>query len=43
MAHEFIINVDFKAVANVEAVDIAKRLQDYGYYFLFIKFRYLGV
>ena len=29
-AHEFIINADFKATANVEAIDIAKRLQDYG-------------
>ena len=27
VAHEFIINADFKATANVEAIDIAKRLQ----------------
>ena len=31
-AHEFIINADFKATANVEAIDIAKRLQDYGFH-----------
>lgn len=29
-AHEFIVNADFKASANIEAVDISKRLQDYG-------------
>lgn len=32
VAHEFIINADFKATANVEAIDIAKRLQDYGFH-----------
>ena len=26
-AHEFIINAEFKATANIEAIDIAKRLQ----------------
>ncbi len=32
-AHEFIIDVSrFKESANVEAVDIAKRLQDYGFH-----------
>lgn len=31
-AHEFIINADFKATANVEAIDIAKRLQDYSFH-----------
>ncbi|CAF4831471.1 unnamed protein product, partial [Rotaria socialis] len=32
-AHEFIIDVGrFKELANVEAVDIAKRLQDYGFH-----------
>lgn len=32
-AHEFIIDVSrFKASANVDAVDIAKRLQDYGFH-----------
>ena len=31
-AHEFIINADFKATSNVEAIDIAKRLQDYGFH-----------
>lgn len=31
-AHEFILNADFKATANVEAIDIAKRLQDYGFH-----------
>lgn len=31
MAHEFIIDCrEFKKTANVEVVDIAKRLQDYG-------------
>jgi len=31
VAHEFIIDVrNFKKTANVEAVDIAKRLMDYG-------------
>jgi glycine dehydrogenase len=31
VAHEFIIDVkDFKRTANIEAVDIAKRLMDYG-------------
>jgi glycine dehydrogenase len=32
VAHEFIINADFKGTANVEAIDIAKRLQDYGFH-----------
>ncbi|GAB6023860.1 hypothetical protein CHUAL_008599 [Chamberlinius hualienensis] len=33
VAHEFIIDVkDFKKTAHVEAVDIAKRLQDYGFH-----------
>ena len=32
VAHEFIINADFKATANVEAIDIAKRLQDYSFH-----------
>ena len=32
VAHEFIINADYKATANVEALDIAKRLQDYGFH-----------
>jgi glycine dehydrogenase len=32
VAHEFIINADFKASANVEAIDIAKRLQDYSFH-----------
>ncbi|XP_055598873.1 glycine dehydrogenase (decarboxylating), mitochondrial-like [Uranotaenia lowii] len=33
VAHEFIIDVrDFKKTANVEAVDIAKRLMDYGFH-----------
>jgi glycine dehydrogenase len=32
-AHEFIIDVrGFKKTANIEAVDIAKRLMDYGKY-----------
>jgi glycine dehydrogenase len=31
-AHEFIINADFKSTANVEVVDVAKRLQDYGFH-----------
>lgn len=32
-AHEFIMDVSrFKESANVEAVDIAKRLQDYGFH-----------
>lgn len=31
VAHEFIINADFKR-ENVEAIDIAKRLQDYGFH-----------
>ncbi len=32
-AHEFIIDVShFKERANIEAVDIAKRLQDYGFH-----------
>jgi glycine dehydrogenase len=31
VAHEFIIDVrDFKKTANIEAVDLAKRLMDYG-------------
>ncbi|XP_057374547.1 glycine dehydrogenase (decarboxylating), mitochondrial-like [Daphnia carinata] len=33
VAHEFIIDVkDFKRTANIEAVDIAKRLMDYGFH-----------
>ena len=33
VAHEFIIDVrPFKKTANVEAVDIAKRLMDFGYH-----------
>lgn len=32
VAHEFIINADFKSYANIETVDIAKRLQDYGFH-----------
>lgn len=33
VAHEFIIDVrDFKKSANIEPVDIAKRLQDYGFH-----------
>ncbi|XP_071034253.1 glycine dehydrogenase (decarboxylating), mitochondrial isoform X3 [Parasteatoda tepidariorum] len=33
VAHEFIIDVrDLKKTANVEAMDIAKRLQDYGFH-----------
>ena len=31
VAHEFIIDCrEFKKTANVEVVDVAKRLQDYG-------------
>jgi glycine dehydrogenase len=31
-AHEFILDVrEFKESAGIEAIDIAKRLQDYGY------------
>lgn len=31
VAHEFILDVrPFKKTANIEAVDVAKRLQDYG-------------
>lgn len=33
VAHEFILDVrDFKRTANIEAVDIAKRLMDYGFH-----------
>ncbi|XP_052865219.1 glycine dehydrogenase (decarboxylating), mitochondrial [Anopheles cruzii] len=33
VAHEFIVDVrDFKKTANIEAVDIAKRLMDYGFH-----------
>lgn len=33
VAHEFIMDVrDFKKTANIEAVDIAKRLMDYGFH-----------
>jgi glycine dehydrogenase len=32
VAHEFIVNADFKTSANVEAIDIAKRLQDYSFH-----------
>lgn len=35
VAHEFIIDVrDLKKTAGIEAVDIAKRLMDYGKYLL---------
>ena len=31
VAHEFILDIrPFKKTANIEAVDVAKRLQDYG-------------
>jgi glycine cleavage system protein P-like pyridoxal-binding family len=30
VAHEFIINAEFKQTADIDTVDIAKRLQDYG-------------
>jgi glycine dehydrogenase len=34
-AHEFILDVrEFKGSAGIEAIDIAKRLQDYGYHSL---------
>lgn len=33
VAHEFILDIrDLKKTANVEAVDIAKRLMDYGFH-----------
>lgn len=33
VAHEFIVDIrDFKKTANIEAVDIAKRLMDYGFH-----------
>ncbi|XP_066601084.1 glycine dehydrogenase (decarboxylating), mitochondrial [Prorops nasuta] len=33
VAHEFILDIrDFKKTANIEAVDIAKRLMDYGFH-----------
>lgn len=33
VAHEFIIDIrEFKKTANIEAVDIAKRLMDYGFH-----------
>lgn len=33
VAHEFILDIrDFKRTANIEAVDIAKRLMDYGFH-----------
>jgi glycine dehydrogenase len=33
VAHEFIIDVrPFKKTANIEAVDIAKRLMDFGFH-----------
>lgn len=33
VAHEFILDVrDLKKTANIEAVDIAKRLMDYGFH-----------
>jgi glycine dehydrogenase len=36
-AHEFIIDAkDFKKTAGVEAMDIAKRLQDYGMVCIFL-------
>jgi glycine dehydrogenase len=32
-AHEFILDArEFKESAGIEAIDIAKRLQDYGYH-----------
>lgn len=38
-AHEFIIDAkDFKKTAGIEAIDIAKRLQDYGTYTIFFNF-----
>lgn len=41
VAHEFILDVrPFKKTANIEAADVAKRLQDYGrrtrFYYCFI-------
>lgn len=39
VAHEFIIDCrEFKKTAGIEVMDIAKRLQDYGVYFLFSVF-----
>lgn len=36
VAHEFILDVrEFKTTANVEVIDIAKRLMDYGIVFFF--------
>jgi glycine dehydrogenase len=36
-AHEFILDArEFKETAGIEAIDIAKRLQDYGYHPLFL-------
>ncbi len=33
MAHEFVVDLKgFKATANIDATDIAKRLQDYGFH-----------
>ena len=33
MAHEFIVDCrDFKKSANIEVMDVAKRLADYGMY-----------
>lgn len=33
VAHEFIVDIrDFKKTANIEAVDVAKRLMDYGFH-----------
>lgn len=33
VAHEFILDIrDFKRTANIEAVDVAKRLMDYGFH-----------
>lgn len=33
VAHEFIIDIrDFKKTANIEAIDVAKRLMDYGFH-----------
>jgi len=38
VAHEFILDTrPFKKTANIEAVDLAKRLQDYGKSNVFLK------
>lgn len=39
VAHEFILDTrPFKKSANIEAVDVAKRLQDYGKIFFLLPF-----